>query len=129
MSDITTAGVTFLLQAAIQEAGTTYFTSGVNAALGVGDSSTAYSAAQTDLQASTNKLRRVATVTRATNVLTFTSVFGSTDAVWTWNEIGIFNNPTSGGTMLARQVPSPSLGSKPSGQTWTLVITATGAAA
>jgi hypothetical protein len=129
MSDITTAGVTFLLAAAIQEAGTTYFTSGVNAALGVGDSTTPYNANQTDLVASSNKLRRVATVTRATNVLTFTSVFGSTDAVFTWNEIGIFNNPTSGGTMLARQVPVTSLGAKPSGQTWTLVITATGAAA
>lgn len=78
-------------------------------ALAVGTSNTAVSASQTALQAELTTLglsRHAATVTQTTtaqtnDTLSFTytwSVTGST----TVNEIGIFNNNSSGGTMLSR---------------------------
>jgi hypothetical protein len=127
MANLTTAGATFLMQAAINDS-PTFFSSGVNAHLGVGDSNTAFSIAQTDLQAASNKTRKIATVTRGTNVLTFVSTFTTSDANYEWVETGIFN-ASSGGTMLSRKVESPTLGTKVGTQTWVLTITATGAAA
>ncbi len=124
MANLTTAGATFLAQATINDS-PTFFTSGVNAYLGVGDSTTAFNISQTDLQAASNKTRKVATVTRASNVNTFISSFGTSDANWDWNEVGIFNAGPSGGTMLARKVESPSLGTKTSAQVWQLTVAAT----
>lgn len=123
MANLTTAGATFLAQATINDS-PTFFSSGVNAHTGVGDSSTAFAIGQTDLQASTNKTRKVATVTRASNVLTFVSTYGTSDANYEWVEIGLFN-AASGGTMLARKVESPTLGTKVNTQVWTLTATAT----
>jgi hypothetical protein len=60
-----------------------------NAHIGVGDSSTAFSAAHTDLQAASNKLRKAMDATypqQATNVLTFRSTFGTSEANWAWAE-------------------------------------------
>lgn len=96
-----------------------------NAYIGVGDSSTAFAAAQTDLQASTNKLRKAMDATypsRSTNVLTFRSTFATTDANFAWNEWGVFNG-SSGGTMLNRKVES--LGTKTSAQSWQMTVTIT----
>ncbi len=124
---LTTAGVTFLMQAAINDT-PTFYSSGVNAHLGVGDSNSAFAVGQTDLQASTNKFRKVATVTRASNVLTWVSTFATNEANYEWIEIGAFN-AASGGTMLFRKVESPTLGTKSNAQTWTLTVTATGTAA
>lgn len=98
-----------------------------NAALGVGDSSTAFSTAQTNLVAATNKLRKPMQSTYpsvATNVITAVSIFGTSDANYAWNEFGFFNSTTDGtGTMLARVVSSQ--GTKAAGQTWTLTYTLT----
>jgi len=98
-----------------------------NAALGVGDSSTAYAAAQTDLQAATNKLRKAMDATypqRAANVLTLRSTFATTDANFAWNEWGVFNNVTLGaGQMLQRIVSA--LGTKTSAASWQLTVTLT----
>lgn len=123
MTALTTAGAVFLAQAAINDS-PTFFSSGVNAYQGAGDSTTAFSIAQTDLQAASNKTRKVATVSRASGVLTFVSTFGTSDANYDWNEIGIFN-ASSGGTMLARAVQSPSLGTKVNTQVWVLTSTVT----
>jgi hypothetical protein len=128
MANLTTAGATFLAAAAINEAGTTFFTSGVNAYLGVGDSNTAFAIGQTDLQAASNKTRKVATVNRASGVLTFVATYSTSDANYEWIEVGIFN-ASSGATMLARKVESPSLGTKVNTQTWVLTVTATFTAA
>ncbi len=92
-----------------------------NAALGVGDSTTAFAAAQTDLQAATNKLRKGMEATFpsvAVNVISFKSSFATGEANWVWNEWGIFN-AASGVTMLSRKVEA--LGTKASG-TWTLTV-------
>ncbi len=123
MANLTTAGATFLAQATINDS-PTFFTSGVNAYLGVGDSTTAFNISQTDLQAASNKTRKVATVSRASNVNTFVASFGTSDANYDWNEVGIFN-ASSGGTLLARKVETPSLGTKTSAQVWQLTVAAT----
>lgn len=110
----------------------TYFNNG-NAAIGVGDSTTAEAATQTDLQAATNKLRKGmdatypqhtdATTSGAASIV-FKSTFGSTDANFAWQEWGVFNSATAAtGRMLNRKVQS--LGTKASGTTWVLTITLT----
>ena len=92
--------------------------------IGVGDSTTAFAATQTDLQAVTNKLRKgmeETYPTRTDNALTFKAVFGDEEANYTWNEWGVFNAST-GGTMLCRKVSS--LGQKVTG-VWSLTIVLT----
>jgi hypothetical protein len=127
MANLTTAGAVFLAQAAINDS-PTFFSSGVNAYLGVGDSNTAFAIGQTDLQAASNKTRKVATASRASGVLTFVATYSTSDANYEWIEVGVFN-ASSGGTILARKVESPSLGTKVGTQTWVLTVTATFTAA
>jgi hypothetical protein len=122
---ITDAGRNHLVQSAIG-AGVTAFNN-ANSYIGVGDSTTAYAAGQTDLQASTNKLRKAMDATYpsgGSNVITFRSTFGTSDANYAWQEWGCFN-ASSAGTMLNRKVES--LGTKTSAQTWqfTVVLTFT----
>jgi hypothetical protein len=96
-----------------------------NAYLGVGDSSTAFDVAQTDLQAATNKLRKAMDATYPTqtnNVLVYKATFGSTEANWEWLEVALFN-AAAAGDMLRRKVVA--LGTKASGETWVLTSTIT----
>ncbi|MEN8197867.1 MAG: hypothetical protein ABFS30_15355, partial [Pseudomonadota bacterium] len=68
---LTDAGRDHLAAILIGESPTDF--NNANAHIGVGDSSTAFAKAQTDLQAATNKLRKAMNATfptRATNVLT-----------------------------------------------------------
>jgi len=91
-----------------------------NAQLGVGDSSTAESASQTDLQAVTNKTWKGMEATypsRTNQTVTFRSVFGSADANYSWNEFSVRNGATADKN-LNRKVSAQ--GTKASGQTWTL---------
>jgi hypothetical protein len=93
--------------------------------IGVGDSTTAFVATQTDLVAATNKFRKAMDATYpqvATNVLTFRSTFGTADANFAWQEWGVFN-ASSAGTMLNRKVES--LGTKTSAQSWQFTVTIT----
>jgi len=116
---LTNAGRNFIAQAIMNDTPTFY--TNANARIGVGDSSTAFAANQTDLQATTNKLRvamESGFPTRTDNLLTFKSSFGSSDANYAWNEWGIFNN-ASAGVMLNRKVEA--LGTKSSG-TWVLTV-------
>lgn len=90
--------------------------------LGVGDSTAAFAAAQTDLQAATNKLRKAMQATyptRAANVLTFRSLFATGDANFAWAEWGVFN-AAAAGTMMSRKVEA--LGTKTSAQSWQLTV-------
>ena len=116
------AGIQLMLDLLIGAGGTVY--SNANAHIGVGDSTTAAAAGQTDLQAATNKLRKAMEATypsRASQTLTFRSVFGSSDANWDWEEWAIFN-ASSSGTMLNRKVQD--FGTKTTGS-WTLTVTVT----
>lgn len=120
---LTTAGRNHIAQVIIAEAVTGF--NNANAYLGVGDSTTAFSAAHTDLQAATNKLRKAMDATypqRSTNVLTFRSTFATGDANFAWEEVGVFN-ASSAGVMLSRKVES--LGTKTSAQSWELTATVT----
>lgn len=120
---LTDAGRNHLVQAGIG-AGPTFFNN-ANAFIGVGDSTTAFSAAHTDLQAATNKLRKAMDATfpsGGTNVITFRSTFGTSDANYAWQEWGVFN-ASSAGTMLSRKVES--LGTKTSAQTWQFQVVLT----
>ena len=98
-----------------------------NAALGVGDSSTAFAATQTDLQAASNKLRKGMESTypqRSGNVLTFRASFADGEAEFAWNEVGVFNSPDAAtGTMLSRSVSS--LGTKGADSVWEITHTLT----
>lgn len=96
-----------------------------NSYIGVGDSTTAFAASQTDLVAATNKLRKAMDATYpqvSTNVITFRSTFATGDANFAWQEWGVFN-ASSAGTMLNRKVES--LGTKTSAQTWQFTVTIT----
>lgn len=113
----------FLAQAAIGEAVTAF--NNANAYIGAGDSTAAFAAGQTDLQAATNKFRKAMDATypqRASNVLTFRSTFGTSEGNFAWEEWGIFN-ASSAGTMMSRKVEP--LGTKTSAQTWQMTATIT----
>jgi hypothetical protein len=81
--------------------------SNANANLSVGDSSTAFADTQTELQAATNRLRKVmdatyplhtdSTGTAGSKSISFRSTYGTSDANWAWNEWGLFNGPGTGG--------------------------------
>lgn len=113
-------GIQLLEDLLIGAGGTVY--DNTNAYLGVGDSSTAEAATQIGLQAATNKLYKGMEATypsRASQTVTWRSVFGDTEANWAWNEVSL-SNAIGGdtGVNLNRKVPGD-LGTKASG-TWTL---------
>lgn len=120
---LTNAGRDFIAADLISSASPIF--DNANAHIGVGDSATAFAAAQTDLVAATNKFRKAQDAgfpTRSANTLTFRSTFGTGDANFTWNEWGVFNAST-GGTMLNRRVEA--LGTKPNTQSWQFTVTLT----
>lgn len=99
-----------------------------NAFTGVGDSSTAEAATQTDLQAATNHFYKAMNATfpsRSSQTVSFQSDFTTAEANYAWNEWSIAAGATTasgsgflvGTTNLNRKVAS--LGTKASG-TWTL---------
>lgn len=113
------AGINVMLDLLIGAAGTDFDDS--NGYLGVGNSSAAAAATQTDLQGASKTrvvIDQLATISSQT--LTFVATFGSAVANFAWEEVAIFN-ASSGGTMLTRRVSS--LGTKASGATWILTIT------
>lgn len=117
---LTNAGRDLIAKAIIGDTYTIF--NNANSQIGVGDSTTAFDATQTDLQAATNKLRKAmeaAYPSRATNVLTFRSLFATGEANFAWNEWGVFND-ASAGEMLNRKAES--LGTKTSAQSWQLTV-------
>lgn len=92
--------------------------------VGAGNSATAFAASQTDLQGTGT--RKSATNSRTSNTVTYTAVFGTSDANYAWNELGLFDAATSG-TMLCRKVVS--LPTKTSSESWTINLEVVFAAA
>lgn len=124
---ITNTGAILAAQCLMNDSAT--FLNNSNAHTGVGDSNTAFAAAQTDLQAATNKLRKAMEAsypTRSSGALTFRSLFGTSEANFAWQEWAVFN-ASSSGTMFSRKVES--LGTKTNTQSWQLTATITVAAA
>tara|TARA_B100000427_G_scaffold310252_1_gene299936 strand:+ start:534 stop:1028 length:495 start_codon:yes stop_codon:yes gene_type:complete len=117
-------GITALLNLLIG-ATETAFTNG-NSYIGVGDSSTSAAAAQTGLQASSNKDYQgmesgFPSVSGQT--VTFKSEWGSSEGNFAWNEWTIASGNSDSADNLNRKVAS--LGTKTSGSTWTLTVTIT----
>lgn len=110
-------GIQLMLDSLIGTAVTAF--SNANARIGVGDSTTAAAATQTDLQAATNKLRKAMDATfpsRVNQTMSWKASFTSAEANFAWQEWIIANAATSP-TILNRKVES--LGTKTTG-TWTL---------
>lgn len=124
---LTNAGAILLATCAMNDSAT--FLNSTNSHLGVGDSNTAFSASQTDLQAASNKLRKsmeASYPTRSSGALTFRALFSTAQANFAWAEWGTFN-ASSAGTMFQRKVEA--LGTKTSAQSWQLTVTLTLSAA
>lgn len=98
--------------------------SNANAYLAVGDSTTAESASQTDLQAASNKLYKAMDASYPTygssQKITFRSTFGSSDANFSWQEFSVANGSSGTAKNLNRKVSNQ--GTKVSGQTWVLTL-------
>lgn len=107
-------------------AGTPVAFSNANSYIGVGDSTTAESAAHVDLQAATNKLYKAMESgypQRSAQTVTWRSVFGSADANYAWQEFTVSNTSSGTGKNLNRKVSNQ--GTKAVGQTWTVDLAIT----
>lgn len=96
-----------------------------NTRIGVGDSTTAESAAQTDLQASTNKLYKAMDSGYpqvGSQQMVVRSTFASAEANFAWNEFTIDNGSVAAKN-LNRKVSAQ--GTKIAGQTWQVTVTLT----
>lgn len=95
-----------------------------NSYLGVGDSSTTESAAQTGLQAAVNKKYKAMDSGYPTygtaQKATWKATFGSSDANYDWREFTVGNGASGGCVNLNRKVSSQ--GTKASGQSWELSL-------
>jgi hypothetical protein len=94
-----------------------------NTEIGVGDSTTAEAATQTDLQAATNKLFKAMDASFPTygtsQKITFRATFGSSEANYAWQEFSVRNGNTANKN-LNRKVSNQ--GTKTSGQTWQVTV-------
>lgn len=94
-----------------------------NTQLGVGDSSTSFSASHTDLQAASNKTYKTSTsvTTGSSQAMVVVAAFATGDANYAWQEV-VVKQATSA-KCLNRGVSS--LGTKTSAGAWTLTTTLT----
>lgn len=94
-----------------------------NAYIGVGDSTTVAGAAQTGLQAATNKAYMPMDTSypaRTSQTATWRATFGTSDGNFAWEEFTVINAATDAGKNLNRKVESK--GTKASGETWTVEL-------
>ena len=92
-----------------------------NSNIGVGDSNTAEDAAQTGLQAPTNKLYKAVEATYpqiAGQVTTWRAVFTGAEANFDWREFTVASGNSDAADNLNRKVSNQ--GTKAAGQTWTV---------
>jgi hypothetical protein len=98
-----------------------------NAYIGVGDDNTAAAAAQTGLQASTNKLYKAMDVSFPTfgtaQKATWQATFGASDANWQWREFTVANGNSNAADNLNRLVQD--VGTKASPGVWTISLEVT----
>ena len=116
-------GITTLLNLLTGETEVAF--SNTNAYLGVGESTTAAAAGQTDLQGAskTYKAMEASYPSISGQTVTFRSVFGSDDANNAWQEFTVANGSSGAADNLNRKVDDQ--GTKASGQTWTLDLAIT----
>lgn len=124
MADLLNEGITALLNLLTGGAETAY--SNANAYIGVGDSSTAFAASQTALQAASNKLYKAMVASYPAisgQTVTFRASFGSSEGNFAWNEFTVANGNSDSADNLLRVVSAQ--GTKASGQTWVVDINLT----
>jgi hypothetical protein len=118
-----TAGINELWKLATGQSANT-FTNGT-AQVGIGDSSTAANAGQTDLQAATNKTYKAQDASfpsvPSAGAIQFKSTFGSADANYAWNEFVVRHSTSA--ICIDRGVSA--MGTKASGTTWVATVTLT----
>jgi hypothetical protein len=119
------AGITRLINLLTGAGGTAY--NAANSRIGVGNSTTAAAAGQTDLQGASKYFKLVDSVTPSGQTITWVATFGSSDGNFAWEEWGVDNGTASGATVTApllnRKVSA--MGTKGSGSTWTITVTIT----
>jgi hypothetical protein len=93
--------------------------------VGAGNGSTAFSAAQTDLQGA-SKARVQATAVRTSASIVYTAEFDTSTGNFEWLEVGSFD-AAAAGTMLTRKVVA--LPTKTSSEAWTVNLEVVFAAA
>jgi hypothetical protein len=84
--------------------------------VGVGDGDLAFGPAQVDLDGDNKERAACISVTASGTSTTWVALFGQTDALFEWMEIGIFD-ALAGGNMHARKVIT-GVGEKPNSQEW-----------
>lgn len=115
-------GIQYLLDIIIGAEGSPTLWDSSNARVGVGDDTTAASAAQTDLIAASNKDYTSMDATypqRSGQTIIFRGTFGDGYAEYAWEEYVVDNGAVSGKT-LNRKVESK--GTKGSGESWSLTV-------
>ena len=116
-----TTGINRLFDLATGANASTY--SNAQANIGIGDSATAASAAQTDLQAATNKTYKAMDATYPTvasaGSQVFRSTFATTDANYTWAEF-VIRHATS---LVCIDRGVSAMGTKTSAGTWVATVT------
>lgn len=129
---LTNDGTNVIASALIGESAYPLFDN-TNAALGVGDDNTAFSASQSQLQAEANgtdALRkgmnsgfpdRDPDSDGSDNLLRLQSTFGTSEANFNWLEWGVFNDTTSGGGQMLCRVQED-LGTKTNASKWVLEV-------
>lgn len=117
-----TAGATFVLQRMTSDSPTKI--DGTTGRMCVGDGTAAVTAGQTDLQAATNKLRKVfdAVPSVSGNQLQAVTTFLTSEANFHWQELALAN-AASGATVVNRFLQD--IGTKTSALQWILTITIT----
>lgn len=129
---LTNDGTNVIASVLLGDGGYTLFDN-TNAALGVGDDSTAFAVTQSQLQAeanATSSLRkgmntgypdRNPDADGSFNLIRFQSTYGTAEGNFSWLEWGVFNSVTSGaGEMLVRVVED--LGTKTNASKWVLEV-------
>lgn len=95
---------------------------GTNARVCVGNSSTAFSAAQTDLLGSSTYRKLVDGAPVVTgNSINYTATFDLLEANFEWLELGLANSAS--GDYLATRRTITGFGTKTSAEAWTVVVT------
>lgn len=116
-----TAGINELWKLATGQSANTF--SNAQAQVGIGDSNTAATAGQTDLQAATNKTYKAMNATYPTvpaaGAVQFQSTFASADANYVWNEFVVRH----GTSVVCIDRGVAAMGTKASGTSWTATVT------
>ncbi|MDA8087426.1 MAG: hypothetical protein M0Z75_12065 [Nitrospiraceae bacterium] len=119
-----TAGMNEIWKLVTGQGGTAF--TNANALIGIGDSTAAPAAGQTDLQAATNKtyiaMNGGYPTVPASGQVQFQATFGSAQANYAWNEAVVKNN-TSGICLNRTTNGGTGFGTKVAGTTWTTTFT------